>query len=101
MELSKQEMELFLLYPDLWSKNFFYEMFLNFINESTAGLTQTWFWKQEIELSKQEMELSVSLAPTWNPARPELSLGQGYYCIHIHVCLSVCVSVWQGKRTFP
>ena len=57
MELSKQEMELFLLYPDLRLKNFFYEMFLNFINESKAGLTQSWFWKQEIELSKQEMEL--------------------------------------------
>ena len=32
-------------------------------------------------------EISVSLAPTWNPARPELNLGQGYYCIHIHVGL--------------
>ena len=32
----------------------------------------------------------VSLAPTWNPARPELSLGQGYYCIHFQVCVYVC-----------
>ena len=30
--LSKQEMELFLLFPDLRLKNFFYKMFLNFIN---------------------------------------------------------------------
>ena len=37
MELSKQEMELFLLFPDLWLKNFFYKMFLNFINEFKAG----------------------------------------------------------------
>ena len=38
MELSKQEMELFFLFPDLWSKNFFYKMFLNFIKEFKAGL---------------------------------------------------------------
>ena len=37
MELSKQEMELFLLFTDLQLKNFFYEMFLNFINEFKAG----------------------------------------------------------------
>ena len=37
MELSKQEMELFLLFPDLQSKTFFYKMFLNFINEVKAG----------------------------------------------------------------
>ena len=36
--------------------------------------------------------LSVSLATTWNPARPQLSLGQGYYCIHIHVSVSVCLT---------
>ena len=34
---------------------------------------------------------SVSLAPTWNTARPDLSLGQGYSCIHIQVCVSVCL----------
>ena len=37
MELSKQEMELFLLFPDLQSKNFFNKIFLNFINEFKAG----------------------------------------------------------------
>ena len=37
MELSKQEMELFLLFPDLRLKNFFYKMFLNFINEFKGG----------------------------------------------------------------
>ena len=37
MNLSKQEMELFLLFTDHWSKNFFYKMFLNFINEFKAG----------------------------------------------------------------
>ena len=36
MDLSKQEMELFLLFPDHWSNNFFYKMFLNFINEVKA-----------------------------------------------------------------
>ena len=36
IELSKQEMELFFLLPDLWSNNFFYKMFLNFINEFKA-----------------------------------------------------------------
>ena len=37
MELSKQEMELFLLFPDLRLKNFFYKMFLNFTNEFKTG----------------------------------------------------------------
>ena len=38
MELSKQEMELYLLFPDHWSNNFFYKMFLDFINEVKSGL---------------------------------------------------------------
>ena len=54
MESSKQEMELFLLFPDLWSKNFFYKMFLTFTKESKTG-------KQEMELSKQEVELFLLL----------------------------------------
>ena len=37
MELSKQDMELFLLFPALRSKNFFYKMFLDFINKYEAG----------------------------------------------------------------
>ena len=49
-ELSKQEMELFLLFPDLRSKNFCKRMFLNFIKQYR-------FWKQEMELSKQEIKL--------------------------------------------
>ena len=38
IELSKQEMELFLLLPDLQSKNFFYKKFLTFQNESKTDL---------------------------------------------------------------
>ena len=37
MELSKQEMELIFLLPDLKSKNTFYKMFLTFTNESKTG----------------------------------------------------------------
>ena len=37
IELSKQKMELFLLLPDLQSKNFFYKKFLNFVNKFKAG----------------------------------------------------------------
>ena len=95
MELSKQEMELFLLFPDLRLKNFFYEMFLNFISEFKPGFenrkwiypnrkwnfffyfltsdqktsftnvskfyqqVESWFRIQEMELSKQEMELYI------------------------------------------
>ena len=33
----KQEMELFLLFPDLQSKNFFYKKFVTFQNESKNG----------------------------------------------------------------
>ena len=42
MELPKQEMELFLLFSELWSKNFFYKMFLNFANEA-LDLTDLYF----------------------------------------------------------
>ena len=35
---NKQEVELFLLFPDLRSKNIFYIMFLNFANKSKALL---------------------------------------------------------------
>ena len=43
MELSKQEMELVLLLPELQSKNFFYKMFLTFINESkTSFVNRKW-----------------------------------------------------------
>ena len=38
MELSKQDIELFLLFPDLWSKNFFYKKFLTFTMESKTGV---------------------------------------------------------------
>ena len=38
MELSKQEMELFLLFPDLRSKNCFYNKFLTFTIESKTGV---------------------------------------------------------------
>jgi len=37
IELSKQEMELISLLPDLQSKNFFYKKFLTFQNESKTG----------------------------------------------------------------
>ena len=49
-ELSKQEMELFLLFPDHWSKNLFYKMFITFISKlhldfnSTLTFSQTWAW---------------------------------------------------------
>ena len=66
IELSKQEMDLFLLLPDLQSKNFFYKKFLTFKNESKTG-----FWKQEIELSKQEMELTKQKMELFLPF-PEL-----------------------------
>ena len=41
MELSKQEMELFLLFPDLRLKNFFYRMFPTFNNEF-----KNFFWSK-------------------------------------------------------
>ena len=34
----KQEMELFLLFPDLWSKNLFYKKLLTFTMESKTGV---------------------------------------------------------------
>ena len=44
----------FLLFPNPWSKNFFYKIFLTFTKESKTG-------KQEMELSKQEVELFLLL----------------------------------------
>ena len=90
MDFSKQEMELFLPLLGLWSKNFFYKMFLiwsnglqiNFQNkkwnspnrkrnhlsniqafDQKTSFTKgvpNWFSKQETELSKQEKELYLS-----------------------------------------
>ena len=61
MELSKQEMELFLLFPDLWSKNFFYKKFLTFTMESKTGVEN-----RLMELSKQEMELFLLFPDHWS-----------------------------------
>ena len=43
MELSKQEMELFIPLPGPWSKNLFYEMFL--------------IWSKEFKINFQEIVL--------------------------------------------
>ena len=43
MELSKQEMELFLLFPDLRLKNFFYKMFPTFNNEFKTSFGPNFF----------------------------------------------------------
>ena len=51
IELSKQEMELFLLFPHLGSKNFFYKKFPFY-----SGV-QIQFYEQEMELSKYKIEL--------------------------------------------
>ena len=56
MELSKQDMELYLLLPDIQSKYFFYIMFLTLTNE-----LQIFFKKQEVELFRQEMEVFLLL----------------------------------------
>ena len=45
---------LFLLFPNPWSKNFFFKIFITFTKESKTG-------KQEMKLSKQEMELFLLL----------------------------------------
>ena len=89
-------MELFLPLPGLWSKNFFYKMFLyqskgfkiNFQNRKRnfqtgngifspssrllikklllQNVSQNWFSKQEMELFKQEMELFLPLPDLWS-----------------------------------
>ena len=97
MELSKQEMELFLLLPELQSKNLFYKMFLTYTSESKTGFenrkwnypnrkriyfsyfvtsdqkvsnfyngVKNWCWKEEMELSKQEMELFLLFPDHWS-----------------------------------
>ena len=48
MELSKQERELFLLFLDLGSKNFFEKIFTLFTKESNPILLK--FFKQELKL---------------------------------------------------
>ena len=48
MELSKQEIELFLLFLDLESKNFFEKIFTLFTKESNPILHK--FFKQELKL---------------------------------------------------
>ena len=43
MEWSKQEMELFLLFPDLQLKNFYYKMFQTFTNQYVTGFEKIFF----------------------------------------------------------
>ena len=57
MELSKQEMELFILFSDLRSKNFLWKWVSKFYKD-----VQYCFWKQEKELSNQEMDLFFLLS---------------------------------------
>ena len=52
MELSKQEMELYLPFPVIGSKNFILQKYLQLVLGFQNG-----FQKQEMELCKQEMEL--------------------------------------------
>ena len=56
MELPKQEMELFLLFSQLWLKNFFYKMFLNFANEFKTG-----FENRKWNYPNKKMELFLLL----------------------------------------
>ena len=99
MEIFKQEMELFLTLPGLWSNNFFYniisiltkefeiyfqnrkctgnriisptfrplikKLLLHNVSHLVQGL-QNWFSKQEMELSKQEMELFIPFPGLWS-----------------------------------
>ena len=62
MELSKQEMELFLPLPDLWSKNFFYKMFvicskgikINFQNRKWNNPNRKWNYFSHFQASDQK-----------------------------------------------
>ena len=76
-----------------------YETKHNFTN--FRCLQRLWWIRYSYRCRNKFNYISVSLAPAWNPAQPELSLGQGYSCIHIHVCVYVCMYVSLGKRTFP
>ena len=102
IELSKQEMELFLLLSDLRSKNYFTKdlswlpRFLKMVFKTGNGIIQTgngiispiswplikklilqkvsnfyngvqnWCWKEEMDLSKQEMELFLLFPDHWS-----------------------------------
>ena len=91
MGLFKREMELFLLVPGLWSKNYFYKTFSHFYqrvpNRKWSYLSHfrpshqklllqdvshfsksvsNWFSKQETELSEQEMELFIPFPALWS-----------------------------------
>jgi hypothetical protein len=77
-------MELFLLLPVIWSKNFFNKSFpiwsdnykMNFKKQKMELLKQemelflpspvTWSKKQEMEISRQEMELFLPLPVIWS-----------------------------------
>ena len=58
MESSKQEMELFILFSDLWQRNFFTK---SCYTRSDASKNQ----EQEMELFKQEMELFIIFSYLW------------------------------------
>ena len=59
MELSKQEMELFLPLPGLWSKNFFYNILLKYTNiiytYITAHFSGTSFAQNDLRSAQNDL----------------------------------------------
>ena len=70
MELSKQEMELYLPLPGLWSKNFFYKMFLiwskefkiNFQNRKWNYTNRKWNFFSQFQASDQNTSFTKYLS---------------------------------------
>ena len=85
MELSKQEMELFLLFPDLGSKNFFNKIFTIFTKESKSGFTnrkwnysnRKWNYFSYFQTSDQKTVLTEYLPVLPKSTNPVLQTENG------------------------
>ena len=72
MELSKQQMKLFIPFPTLWPKKLLLQHLLHIYQR-----VQNWFSKQEMGLSKKEMELFLLLPGLWS--KTSFTTSSSYY----------------------
>ena len=83
MELSKQEMELFIPFPGLWSKNFFYNIFSILTKDFKIGFqNRKWnyanrIWKYFSPFQASDQNTSFSTSSSYLPGNSKLVFKTG------------------------
>ena len=102
MELSKQEMELFLPLPGLWSKNFFYKMFLicskgfkiNFQNRKWNYPNRKWNYFSTFQASDQKVSFTKCFSFDPRDSKLIFKIGKELYKQEMELFLSL-PSLWS------